>query len=571
MSAANFSSDIPVMPVQSVPARASRLALLAIVLLAAIFRLAIFPHSDETRDVDEVGYLKGSLALLEGLSPGYKAAPAGPNTWVGWIYAGGQAAMQVVHPDASERRVAMAIRPFVAVDHVLFDNYRDLSRLHALWILTQLALAVWAAAAAYRYGAVHGGTIGGIFIGGFFAAMPLLVEFTDMSRPYMTAWAFGMLALSRAAADRGPRRVAISGIFLGLAIASRVEMLLWLPLVGWEFWQRREGAVSLFRVWVRLIAIAVVSALIAAPWLTTHLLGNLRTIFTVRLGPNPNGPTTLGELLVVLALGEGLIGPMVLCVVALFVQRRERRLRVILLGIYVGLLGLSMSRGTVYLHQQGPILLAMVVFSALGVGPLVERWPREMRYVIALLLILPAARTLRLINGVRHSYAPDPATQWVERHVPAGTRVYVQYSLRDPLPTEEASKILWDEVTNDEAWRLKFKSGAQRFGLPLDQIPRALSEENLAQERGNRRGFFILGSRSDLPDPRFDVRVFKGSPIFGVQDIAADFAKSGGVVVWRGTAPPPELGSPVVQWTNSAGEGCFICCGADVLPRLRRD
>src|SRR5277367_1593649 len=89
--------------------RAERRCLLIIVVLAALLRLVMFPHPDEMRNVDEPGYLMGSLALLEGLPPGFKAAPAGPNTWVGWIAAGTESAWHFVHPQTQERRVPIQV------------------------------------------------------------------------------------------------------------------------------------------------------------------------------------------------------------------------------------------------------------------------------------------------------------------------------------------------------------------------------------------------------------------------------------------------------------------------------
>ena len=184
---------------------------------------------------------------------------------------------------------------------------------------------------------------------------------------------------------------------------------------------------------------------------------------------------------------------------------------------------------------------------------------------------MPLGQTIGLIVRHHQGYAPNGAVEWVNLHVPPGTILYTEYSMHDPLPTPASAAKLWEEVTDDSAWRKKFESGMQRFHLDLSQMPRALSEENLVQERGNRRGQFILGGRTDLPEPRFDVRIYNGSPLFGVQDVASAFAQTGGVVIWTGNPAPASFGQPVASWINRAGGGTFIYCSADVQSRLHRD
>ena len=242
-----------------------------------------------------------------------------------------------------------------------------------------------------------------------------------------------------------------------------------------------------------------------------------------------------------------------------------------LLAAYVTCLVLSMAKGTVFLHQQGPILLAVIVSGVMAVAALAERWSRAAPWVVAILLALPLGRSVAFIAECRRTYAPAPVTAWVAGHVPPGTRLYTQYSLQDPLPTPAASKFLWDQVSDDGAWRRKFRSGLDRFHLSDRQIPRAMADENLVQERGNRRGMFILGGHEDLPEARFDVRLYSESPVFDVVDIAGAFAETGGVVVWRGAPAPAAFGPPVAQWTNAAGGGTFVYCSPDVRAQLRKD
>ncbi|HTW94364.1 MAG TPA: hypothetical protein VMD30_06210, partial [Tepidisphaeraceae bacterium] len=532
--------------------RAERWGFWAIVILAAILRVGMFPHPDEERDVDEVGYLKGSLALLEGLPPGYKAAPAGPNLWVGWLAVSAESVWHFAHPGALERRVPLQVRPFVAIDHTLFSNYHDLTTLHMIWIATQVLLTIFAVGAAFKYGASRGGVAGGFLVGGIFASMPLVVDFSEMSRPYATAWAFGILAVYFArCAKKHP--ASAGGIWLGLAVASRIEMLIFAPLVIWELWDRRDERRIPWRDLGKTLGVMAITSLLFAPWLMTHLVGNLRTIATVRLGENPHGPTTLAGVVKEIAIDQGLIGAMLLCVVAVFVQKSGERIRVWVLGAYLAFLVLSLGHGTVFLHQQGPIILMLILFSALGIAPLVGRWPKSLPWVAAALLILPVVQTLRLTMRYRRDYVPELSTRWVEQHVPPGTRVYVQYSMHDPLPTVQAADFLWNQVWDEKAAAAKFRSGLARFKLSDNFIPRALGEENLVQEQGNRRGWFIMGGNGGN-GPRFDVRVIGGSPVFDIHDadMTAAFDATGGVLVYRGMTPPP-LGTPVVKWTAPDG------------------
>jgi hypothetical protein len=98
-----------------------------------------------------------------------------------------------------------------------------------------------------------------------------------------------------------------------------------------------------------------------------------------------------------------------------------------------------------------------------------------------------------------------------------------------------------------------------------------LSEENLVQERGNRRSWFIRGGHSDLPVPRYDIHPVYGSPVFGVQDLSAALKAQGGIVIWRigDQAPPAELGAPVTKWLNRDGTGVCVYCTPDVRSRLQ--
>ena len=119
-----------------------RLALIGLLLLGVILRWAQFPKPGQPPQIDELGYMSGGLTLLEGITPGYKFAPAGPTTWLGWAYAGTEATKNLIMPGPEERAVPIQVRPFVAVNHALFDLYRDFSGLQHFIVIFNIVLSV---------------------------------------------------------------------------------------------------------------------------------------------------------------------------------------------------------------------------------------------------------------------------------------------------------------------------------------------------------------------------------------------------------------------------------------------
>ncbi len=556
------------------------LSVFAVLLIAAGFRLANFPHRYEVRDMDETGYLAGGLVLWEGITPGIRVAPAAPQTWVTWLYAASRSAVAMARPDPVTRAVALPARPFVVVDRVLFDAYQDLSGLRRLMLAVTVVVAVVGTYGAFRLGDAYGGPWGGVLAGGLVATLPLYVEFAGMSRPYSDAWLLSFAALGTAAAARGRRRWAQTGLFLALSIGSRVDMLAVVPLVAWVFWDRPEPGRN-WRPAAKAVALAAVLVLLMTPWFTMSPTGILRTIATTRLTAlaAPAGNPRLATVRD-LAWGQGL-GPAVLAsglflLPTLAGGRWGRRWA---LAIVVGLLVLSMLLGPyVPLRYHGGPIAALLVLTAVGGGEAIRRWRGAgwaVPTAVGVALLLPLVQATVQVVHRRSAWAPEAATAWVEQHVPAGTCVYDQvvWDLRPPLPTPAAADAAWDEVTDQQAWRRKFDRGLSRFGVATADLPRALSEDNLVLDRGLWRRYFILGSRGGQPGrPRFDLRPFgTGSQVFGPQDLPQRFARgASGVVVWREPVPPPsELGPAVARWTNAAGLGTFVFCSPDVRAKLK--
>ena len=549
--------------------------------------------------MDETGYCTGSALLLEGLTPGNKAAPGGPLMWAGWAYLGGETVWDLVHPSAAERGQSLAVRPFTAVDRVLFDTYRDISSLHRVLVVINGVLAVVAALAAAGLGWQLGGTIGGLILGVLVAGVPVFLDHSEMSRPYSMAWSFGIVALYFASLIgdrlRRGRYALLAAIFLGLSIGSRIEMLCVIPLVWWVIWEldvrRRSlryseepgvpapdpalGSTSETGVWFSAAKITLLSLCIAiwvAPWLMTHLIGNLRTIATVRFGGN-NSENWSGALRQ-LVVNQGLGPVILLAIFGLVMQAKGTRVRFILPTLYTLLLSIAMLIGFADgVHQHGAVLIGWFILAAAVAPALLTKWPRTVAVSLAAALVFPLVMSALQIRFNHQLDDHEDAVAWIEQHVPAGTTVYaIEGGERTLLPTPEASAALWSEVTDDQAWRKKMESGLSRFKLSAGELPRALSEENLVQERANRRKWFILGGRTDLPVPRYDVRVVLSSPVFGIHDLNAAMKSHGGVLIWRDgfhVNPPEFLGQPVMKWESAKGTGVWIYATDDVREKIR--
>jgi hypothetical protein len=312
---------------------------------------------------------------------------------------------------------------------------------------------------------------------------------------------------------------------------------------------------------------------VVAPWYLMTLLAGLRAIGTIRgsaTGLTITAPLTLFRQAV---WEQGLLFhvPLFLLGVGVFLVKFPRRR---LLAIYLLLVGYGMFKNAAFgfRYQGAPIILAILA-GVYAVGLLRDR-AVLFAWVISIgALILPLGQTLRMVVNSRREYVHDDATHWVEQHVPSGSIVYVRPWISNLLPIAEAADAGWSEVAGLSAYERKFRSGLQRFQLNTREVPRALSDVNLALEKGNRRFLFILGGHQWLNAPRFDTRVFQNGPVFGVRDLPATFKETGGVIILRGPADDPlvaALGAaPAVAWVNRSGEGARIYCSEDIISRLK--
>jgi hypothetical protein len=181
-------------------------------------------------------------------------------------------------------------------------------------------------------------------------------------------------------------------------------------------------------------------------------------------------------------------------------------------------------------------------------------------------LVLAAGQSVYESRTADRIYLTADTTDWIERHVPPGTIVYWPAVMcLEPLPTVESATRMWNEVMDDNSWRTKLGwavSFHKSPDNPMD-LPRVTSEEILYKERANVRLWFILGGRSEVKLPRFDIRQTSGSSFFGVPGSADAFKKTGGVYVLLGH-PDPTLGSPVITWQRRATRDVSIYVSPDV-------
>jgi hypothetical protein len=557
--------------------RRSGLALLLIVLVGAALRAVEFPRPHQVIAGDELGYLHGGLELLEGLPPGFKMAPAGPTTWLGWAWAGGMAARHTLIPGPEERAVPLQVRPFIAVNHALFDLYRDATPLRIVLSAVSAIVSIIAIVAAFHLGHYRAGLLGAVFLGGLAAALPLLVSYATFTRSYSLAWSFAIIAWSIAATDTGKRRARLAGIVMGLAIGSRIDMLVLLPVILWEFWDRPEATSGFWRLmgtWVRVTVIMVMTALLVAPWLLTHFIGNLRNIATVRFSAPAFVPPSVSTTMLDFAWTNALLPVLVLFVLGMILVPRPRRMRTWIAALYTLLLLSAIVKGSGFgLRHDAGAVIALMILACVALMSWIARWPRVAAGMVGICLALALGQSTWYVLQRHRTRVIENVTPWIESHVPPGTRVYLMSETTDrvPLPTTESADRLWSEVTNSDAWKKKFESGLKRFNLSVSQMPRALSEENMIQERAGYRGWFILGSRPQLPLPRYDVRI-SVSLVFGITDWSAELARdgAGGVVVWRGPldTKPDILGEPLVQWLGAPEDCIYIFGTPDVRAKL---
>jgi hypothetical protein len=564
-------------PIPTLNSRNDRRLLVAILLLGCICQVLWFPHPHRFDDMDEFGYLMCGPQVFEGLPPGYHYTFAGPEAWVGWVYIAAYSARYVVFPTAEEAAAPSLLRPYIAVNHAMWETYFDITILRLIYISISIILSLVAVATAFFYGRSRGGQVGALLLGGMAALTPVLVMHAPMAKSYSAAWSFSLIAAAMLGrASERPRAFWWSAILLGLAASSRVEMFAVLPLLLLlEVWPARTSTLQFLRRAVQYILAMVLTVMIVAPWSWTNLLGNLRAIATIRLGPSPGTPAQFSEILRDFAWENAMALPLAVfltAVVAALLRRQKGRSAEWRWG--AGIVALiacsSFLRTTGYgLRHQGPSFISLLLVLPMSVAALRQIAPRAI--AIASTASLLVALLQSVIGGIafQRAYVPDEATAWVNGHVPQGTTVYLTGTWNDPLPTPQSADAILSELMTPDAVRRKYQQGESRFNSNGGEVPRALSEQLLITERTPARRFYILGGRSEWVGPRFNVRPYRMSAVFWTQDPVPEFNKTGGVLIWRGSGPPPGMTlAPAATWLRGT-VGTYVYVSPDVATRLK--
>ncbi|MBI3453473.1 MAG: hypothetical protein HY057_11735 [Rhodospirillales bacterium] len=199
-------------------------AVLALILVALVLRILMMAPSYAFPGGDELGYLSDGLLVLEGITPGYKFAPAGLLTWFSFVYGGVAAAGHVLAPSAFVAGLPGSLKLLGAFDSGLFAIYRDMSDLHFWVVVAVMLVSLGGVFAAARLGHKRAGFAGLLVAGGLMAALPIVVSLSVQSRPYALAWSLALMAIGFAGLADGRLRSIGAGICFGLAVSSRIDM-----------------------------------------------------------------------------------------------------------------------------------------------------------------------------------------------------------------------------------------------------------------------------------------------------------------------------------------------------------
>ena len=155
------------------------------------------------------------------------------------------------------------------------------------------------------------------------------------------------------------------------------------------------------------------------------------------------------------------------------------------------------------------VLVAILAAARLG-ACLNGRWRAAAGVLAAAAIVLAAAGSVRLIR----LFPRDTAAR--RDRVAGAERAAGDHRLSGraaPLPALAAAhagvrRRYLAHVASPESWRKKLTVGGGNLGMKAEpgDLPRALSEEHMIQERGIRRGWFILAGNPASDLPRFNVR-----------------------------------------------------------------
>jgi hypothetical protein len=515
--------------------------------------------------------------MIEGLPLGRGFAPSGPITWFVALYAGIGTIVTWLSHNADTLQFPGVLRPVAALEVTLFRIYADLSVLRLTVALFVSLLSLWAVWAIARFGYKQAGSAGALAGGLLAAALPIVLDMSVQTRPYGVAWSFALLAAAAAATGRERSRALRAGVCLGVAVASRIDMVMVGPLVLLVLCLDSNDSKQISRA-VRIFAAAsMISFLLVAPWYLPHLVDNLRNILSVRiLHTLPNAGGAAFEAWRTW-LAAGIATPLIVALAGLLTASLTRRWIAVACGVWLLVLAVLGSHPDSFgLRHDGALVVAIIIAAPLGLRMLGAFCQGTNKQVFSAVLVIFACAPalwygLKTTASLARSRAPDDSITWIEQHVPPGKRVFAQgLSFQTLLPTAEAGERLWSQVVEPNAWLGKWDYDVAKCGYGGFPPLRVMSEDHLAQDRGNRRRYYILAAPVSSDRPRYDLWIVSEGSFYDLHaNEAMDrLCKEGGVYLHRG-APISQLPAPAASWPGLDSEGTYIyrvapgsCAGA---------
>lgn len=533
------------------------------VLFAALLRVLAFPHGLSPTETDEPSYLRDGLLVLEGVTPAHKYAPSGPLTWFSAIYGGGAALVAWLSGGSEIAGFPRILQPIAALEAALFHLYADSSSLRIAAVTAIVLSSLASVAAAWRLGRSMAGIPGALVAALLSASVPVCIEQSTQTRPYAIGWAFALWAISIAGAGMGRSQPLRAGLLLGLAVGTHIDMLRVVPLVLLLQWRRAQDRALPWNDFKTVMVTALTVFLVVAPWYVTHLVDNIRQIISVRILPSPAEDQAPAW---VVWWNNGILLPLAVAVSGLLLASRRRRWPDLLCGVWLLINAVIAARLPSHgLHHDGGLVVATIALVPLGMFALADLLPSLRRPIgatlLAVLMVGPAAwQGVSFAQVAAHARSPDDATAWLESHVPAGTRVYIEGSrIATPLPTPEAAERLWADVASPDAWVPKYIRDTKRFGLAGARALRVMSVDRLASDLGNRRPYYILGAPLQPNRPRYDLWIVSLGSFYDVSpDAAIDWLCGHGGIYIRQGEPLPRLPPPAAAWVRTRDDSTYV-------------
>ncbi len=532
--------------------------------IALMIRCGFYPRGG-FRNIDEPHYNTSGLMLVEGMNPSFKVAPGAPVVWTGWCYTIFKAAEQYFNPELPEQNIAPKARITAAINAAIFNIYRDSSGLRRVQLIETIALGLLGVYGAARYGLLRGGFAGALLLGGVMAVYPIFVSHSLITTPYIHAWALGACALYLAAAGGGVKR-RWAYLFMGAAIASRLEMILFIPLVVWESWSGLPDR-KLFQA-IKYVLLSIVIALACAPWVMVSFITVIGTVLRERRLAYLYGDFSIYDTFDAITISAGLVPSIFLLLLGIVMGLRWKSSRNYFAWLAIILLLILLTGwNSIGYHtaMQAPILLSILMMSVYGIRAMGAAWQPYLS-IVAIAAILAGIYITCCFSDWR---APAGNTQsvasYIENHIIPGSPVYWDArSTQSLLPTQSSADAIWQDCINFQwkrklGWMMSLPGTSDPSSNLITEPPRALSIDLMPKELGVARAYFILGSRTALTVPRFDIWPRYGNDFRGSISLEARYKRDGGIYVLTTTDPIDQsLGVPLQTFSDPGQAPTYV-------------